>query len=92
MSIAQNIRKYRESQSISLDRFSQLTGLSINDCIQIEAGIRPLTATEISTICYALNITSEELIAEPQETVKEEGGSVVIPLNELQNLLASMKE
>ena len=52
MSIAQNIRHYRELQGLTLDNFSSKTGLSIADCIKIEAGQRPLTADEITSRYY----------------------------------------
>ncbi len=91
MSIAQNIRRYRESQSISLDQFSKMTGLTIADCINIEAGQRPLTSAEIQTVCNALVISVDDLIAEPA-TEPQNGASVVMSFNELQNLLGMMND
>lgn len=95
MSIAQNIRKFREAQAISLDQLASKTGMSIADCIQIEAGQRPLTSSEITSVCDALGISIDELIAEqeaaPVEEIKNDA-SVVMSFNELQNLLGMMND
>lgn len=93
MSIAQNIRHYRELQGLTLDNFSSKTGLSIADCIKIEAGQRPLTADEITKVCDVLQITSDELCKDPKpDESNREGESVVINIAELQNLLGMMKD
>lgn len=93
MSIAQNIRHYRELQGLTLDQFSAQTGISIADCIKVEAGQRPLTADEIASVCNALHITSDVLCADADAKLKNsEGESVVMNVNELKNLLGMMKE
>lgn len=91
MSIAQNIRHYRELKKLTIDNFSAQTGLSVSDCIKIEAGQRPLTADEITRVCNVLNITSDDLCSAPKEE-NHEGESVVISINELQSLLGMMKD
>lgn len=65
-------------------------------CERIEAGSRPLTSSEVHTICKALDVTFDMLVAAPKPAKKasdeEAGGSVVMPMEELQNLLGKMKE
>ena len=94
MSIAQNIRYFREQRSLTLDAFSAKTGLPIADCIKIEAGQRPLSSSEITVVCRALGITVDELIADRphQDTPRDSEGSVVMPIGELQSLLGMMKD
>jgi len=96
MSIAQNIRYYREHQSITLDDFSKKTGLTIADCIKIEAGQRPLTSAEITKVCEVLDISVDELISDRDVSApgpqRDPEGSVVMPLGELQNLLSMMNK
>ncbi len=92
MSIAQNIRHYRELKGLTLDEFSAQSGLSISDCIRIEAGQRPLSADEITKVCHVLNITADDLCSVPKEECSHEGESVVISVNELQSLLGMMKD
>ncbi len=95
MSIAQNIRYYREHQSITLDDFSQKTGMAIVDCIKIEAGQRPLTSAEITKVCEVLSISVDELISDREIAAtpqRDPEGSVVMPIGELQNLLSMMNK
>ena len=94
MSIAQNIRYYREQSSLTLDEFSKKTNLAIADCIKIEAGQRPLSDSEITLVCKALDITVDELIAAPSQkgSTRDPEGSVVMPIGELQSLLGMMKD
>ncbi|MBR4985520.1 MAG: helix-turn-helix transcriptional regulator [Proteobacteria bacterium] len=98
MSVGNNIKRLRESRSLSLSDFASMTGMTVETCESIESGHRSLSSTEVQTICKALDVTFDVLVAEPhvskesKEEDDEEGGSLVMPVEELQNLLGKMNE
>lgn len=94
MSVGENIKKLRESKSLTLAEFAAKTGMDEQTCERIEAGNRPLTSSEVHTICKALDVTFDMLVAAPKpvKAEGETGGSVVMPMEELQHLLGKMKE
>ena len=96
MSVGDNIKRLRESKSLTLADFAAKTGMDEATCESIEAGQRPLTSTEVKKICSVLEVTFDVLVAAPkpkQEPEPEEtGGSVVMPVEELKHLLGKMNE
>lgn len=94
MSVGENIKKIRNYHSISLEQLSAMTGIAIEDCEKIESGSRTLSSAEVQSICKALNVNFDTLVMatfpEPDEDATE--GSVLMPVEELQNLLGKMKE
>ena len=92
MSVGENIRIIRESKGISREYFSQMTGISLANCEGIEAGVRALNSAEVQAICNALGVTFDALVASPMQDAPENEGSVVMPVDELQNLLGKMRE
>lgn len=98
MSIGQNIKRYRESLSISEEQFAERVGITIEECRYIEAGRRPLSSAEIQKISEVLNVTFDALLsskpipAPPIHRDEPEEGSVLMPMDELKNLLGQMKE
>ncbi len=92
MSVGENIKKIRESKSMSLERFAELTGISLSSCEGIEAGQRALNSSEVQSICRVLEVNFDALVTAPSpETLKEEE-SMVMPVDELKDLLGKMKE
>jgi len=95
MSVNDNIRKYRINRSLSLQQFAAQTGISLSDCQKIENGTKPLSSAEVQRICKVLGVDIDTLmtasVPDPEEEVVTEG-SVLMPFEELQNLLGKMKE
>lgn len=94
MSLGANIKMFRESKLLSLAKFSGLTGISLEACQAIEEGKRALSSTEIQSICRVLGVTFDALVAPPQPEEDEcnAEGSLLMPADELQNLLGKMRE
>ena len=92
MSVGENIKIIRESKGIDLANFSMMTGISLANCEGIEAGVRALTSAEVQAICNALGVSFDALVAAPLQDAPESEGSVVMPVDELQNLLGKMRE
>ncbi len=92
MSVGENIKKIRESKSISLERFAELTGISLSSCQGIESGQRALNSAEVQSICRVLDISFEALVTVPASETLTEEESMVMPVDELKNLLGKMKE
>ena len=90
MSVGENIKKIRVSKSISLEQFAELTGISVSSCKGIESGQRALNSSEVQSICRVLDVTFEALVAAPAPPKEE--ASMVMPVDELKNLLGKMKE
>ena len=90
MSVGENIKKIRESQSITLEKFAELTGISLTSCQGIESGQRALNSSEVQSICRVLGVTFEALVAAPPPPKEE--ASMVMPVDELRNLLGKMRE
>ena len=93
MSVNENIRRLRVGNSLSIDSFAGLTGLSVADCQKIEAGTRPLSSAEVQKICSVLDVDVDTLMTAtiPDPEARTEG-SVLMPIDELQNLLGKMQE
>lgn len=64
--IADNLKKIREEKRLSLDKLSQLTGISKSMLGQIENGKSNPTITTLSKIAYGLNIQVTNLITTPE--------------------------
>lgn len=97
MSVGKNIRKYRELLEMTQSDFARRIGVSVFECLAIEAGTRSLTSAEIQRIVTVLGIPMEVLLSDAVEepapqNVPEEGGSVVMPLSDLNDLLGKMRE
>lgn len=98
MSIGQNIKCYREYLSMTEEEFAGKVGISIDECNLIESGRRALTSAEIQKIGEVLNVTFDDLLAPnpvpppPVDTDAPEEGSVLMPMDELKNLLGKMQE
>ncbi len=99
MSIGQNIKCYREYLSMSVEEFARQVGISVEDCGLIESGRRALTSAEIQKIGEVLDVTFDDLLAsEPvprRVNINPDGpeeGSVLMPMDELKNLLGKMQE
>lgn len=93
MSLGDNIKMYRESKMMSLDDFSAKTGIALDACQAIEIGKRALSSAEIQSICRVLDVTFESLVTPPpapSDACTE--GSVLMPVDELRNLLGKMRE
>lgn len=60
--IAANLKKIREEKKLSLDRLSELTGISKSMLAQIERGKSNPTITTLSKIAYGLKIQITTLI------------------------------
>ena len=92
MSLGENIKNIRESKSITMEQFSELTGISMENCEKIEAGKRALSSADIQSICKVLDVNFEALVTAPKTAPAPEEGSVLMPVDELQKLLGKMKE
>ena len=92
MSVGDNIKRIRESKSMSLERFAELTGISLSSCQGIEAGQRALNSSEVQSICRVLEVSFDMLVTAPASEYMTEEESMVMPVDELQNLLGKMKE
>ena len=92
MSVAENIKRYREYNQMSIAKFAVATGIPMQDCMAIEAGQRAIKSSELQVIARVLNATVDALLSEPQEPQNDNNSSVVIPIDELQKLLGNMKD
>ena len=108
MSIGQNIKRYRENLSMTEEQFAEKVGITVQECRFIEAGRRALSSAEIQKIGEVLNVTFDDLLSSrpiPPAIPKRppvptpaaddempEEGSVLMPMDELKNLLGKMKE
>lgn len=98
MSVGTNVKRYREEKNWSIEDLAKEVNLTASECEKIEAGERIVSSVEIMRICKALGLTIDALFAEPAEEsepkgvdIPEEGGSVIMPVNELEALLSAMK-
>ncbi|OPJ59398.1 helix-turn-helix domain-containing protein [Clostridium oryzae] len=64
--ISANIKKIREEKKLSLDKLSELTGISKSMLGQIESGKSSPTVTTVSKIAYGLKIQVNTLISTPK--------------------------
>jgi len=78
--IAKNLKSFRESKKLSLERVAELTGVSKTMIGQIERGESSPTITTIWKIANGLKISFTSLINNPQPDTK------VISKNEIQIL------
>ena len=97
MSIGQNIKRYRENLSISEEQFAERVGITVDECRNIENGRRALSSLEIQKISEVLNVTFDALLSSkpipaPAPKDEPEEGSVLMPMDELKNLLGQMNE
>jgi len=79
--IAKNLKAYRESKKLSLEKVAELTGVSKTMIGQIERGESSPTITTIWKIANGLKISFTSLINNPQPDIK------VIPISEVQTLV-----
>ena len=96
MSIGENIKKYRESFPMSLEAMAAQLGLPVDQYRAIELGQRTLSFVEIQKISQVLKVSVDSLFAEKAEKADaeetEEEGSVLMPMDELKNLLGMMRD
>lgn len=92
MSIGENVKIYREKSGMTLEQLAQKLGISLLDCEGIECGRRILSSAEIQKICSVLDVSLENLLTQPPTDSTAEEGSILMPVDELQNLLGKMKE
>ena len=93
MSVGENIKTIRQLRAISIERFSALTGISVENCNMIEAGARALNSSEVQIICRVLGVNFDALLAAPKQDEQEDNdGSVPMPAEELENLLGKMRD
>jgi len=63
LTLAENIKKYRNKMSISQDRLSKLADVTYNTIIKIEAGTNKNPTIEtLSKIAKALNVGVDDLL------------------------------
>ncbi|MEH7482399.1 XRE family transcriptional regulator [Neobacillus drentensis] len=79
--IAKNLKAYRESKKLSLEKVAEVTGVSKTMIGQIERGESSPTITTIWKIANGLKISFTSLINNPQPDTK------VISLSEVQTLV-----
>ena len=93
MSVGRNIQYLREARGWSLFDFSGLTGISVPDCELIERGERVVSSAEIQRICKVMGINIDDLFRKRDfdEEDLEDQGSVLMPVDKLQDLLNQMK-
>ena len=92
MSIGENVKIYREKSGMTLEQLAQKLGISLLDCEATERGRRILSSAEIQKICSVLDVSLENLLTQPPTDSTAEEGSILMPVDELQNLLGKMKE
>ncbi|MGG3123075.1 XRE family transcriptional regulator [Priestia megaterium] len=79
--IAKNLKAYRESKKLSLEKVAEVTGVSKTMISQIERGESSPTITTIWKIANGLKISFTSLINNPQPDTK------VITMSEVQTLV-----
>lgn len=80
--IANNLKKIREEKKLSLDRLSQLTGISKSMLGQIERGQSNPTVTTLTKISYGLKIQVTTLITTPRANTIVMDKNNIEPLTE----------
>lgn len=68
--VAENLRKYRKAYKLSLDKASDITGVSKTMLGQIERGDSNPTITTIWKIANGLKVSFTSLLKEPTKNVK----------------------
>lgn len=91
MGISDNVRSLRLERGWSLEAFAKRMEIAVQDAEQMENGQRVITSKEIQLMCKLFDVTIEELFAERQDYADDEG-SVLMPIEDLQNLLGKMKD
>jgi len=61
--IGNNIKKYRETNSLTLEKLAEKIGISYQNLSKIEHGKSFLKAKTFEKFCEALNITPEQLVS-----------------------------
>jgi transcriptional regulator with XRE-family HTH domain len=80
--IAKNLKAFRESKKLSLEKVAELTGVSKTMIGQIERGESSPTITTIWKIANGLKVSFTSLINNPQEDTKVILRSDIQPLTE----------
>lgn len=62
------IREIRESKRITIERLSELTGISVSHLSRIESGARNLSVKNLTIIASALGIPRQEILVKPYES------------------------
>ncbi|MFA5625654.1 MAG: helix-turn-helix transcriptional regulator [Bradymonadales bacterium] len=91
MSVAENVKFLRLSNSWSIDDFAQRMELSVADCQAIESGVRVISSAEINRMCRIFDVSIDELFSE-RGNYDDDEGSVLMPLDDLQTLLGKMRD
>lgn len=96
MSIGENVKRYREYYGMGMDEFAARMALPVEACEGIESGKRMLSSSEIQQICRILGVSLEALLSRqpsmPEAVSEDDEGSILMPVDELQNLLGKMRE
>ena len=79
--IAKNLKAFRESKKLSLEKVAEVTGVSKTMIGQIERGVSSPTITTIWKIANGLKISFTSLINNPQPDTK------VVSMSEVQTLV-----
>lgn len=80
--IAANLKKIREEKKLSLDKLSELTGISKSMLAQIERGKSNPTITTLSKIAFGLKIQITTLITTPKANTVVMNKNNINPLEE----------
>lgn len=80
--IAANLKKIREERKLSLDKLSELTGISKSMLAQIEKGMSNPTITTLSKIAFGLKIQITTLITTPKANTVIMNKSEITPFEE----------
>ncbi|OOM07475.1 helix-turn-helix domain-containing protein [Clostridium saccharobutylicum] len=80
--IAANLKKIREEKKLSLDKLSELTGISKSMLAQIERGKSNPTITTLSKIAFGLKIQITTLITTPKANTVVMNKNDINPLEE----------
>lgn len=78
--IAKNIADYRSKHQLSLDKMSNLTGVSKNMLSQIEKGVSNPTITTLWKIANGLHLSLSELTSTKKECVDFVDESDIVPI------------
>ena len=95
MSVGANIRKFREKLGITEWDFARRIGVPVEDCMALETGERSLNSNEIRKIVDVLGVTLDDLLMDNPDREPETpatGGSVLMPMEALNELLGKMRE
>lgn len=62
------IREIRDSKGITIERLSDLTGLSVSHLSRMERGARNLSVENLTIIAAALGVPKQDILVKPDES------------------------